>query len=764
MSVIEKIKPAYRKSLFFLLLFVFSTIIFSRNVTNGKIFSELLCFLCAIAVLCLYDTFSSKIPHKFCICVCYIAIFISAIFMSFGANLLYCAANSAPSNGNDSWVRMALFLIPTLFIGFYVLFPTKSVFEFLHAKRWLIAACIFVFLVALKINLSNVPCFHYYIQPDSKTDFTLPILGTPRGIRSDEWLVDTPRRASAFFSHYGKINNIVRGTENFNISSSYLYLAYSALFNPFNFGYFLFGTEYGTSFYWCGIMIVSFMVSYEFCLILTKAKRILSLFGATVLGISSFSLWWSISAHLLGIQALIVCAYLFFRTQKRYAQILLAAGVALSGAYFICNLYPAWQVPGAYIILAMFLWVILVSFDRIKQMRWKEWIVIGGAFLFMCSIIIAYLHDTSAYREAVMQTIYPGQRFEAGGESFHKGSWYIQTILYPFRDTGNNSEAGTFFGLFPLPMLLALISVILQIIKRIKNKTGDPDYLAMFLLFPALLLTAYCTVGIPVWLAKLTLMSYSTADRAIDFLCLINAILLIRLLSYEITEKRPIPIGLGIAISTLLVLYNMDVTEKYFNGYMNASYISFITILIVALGTVLLCEVRKNVKSMILSLATVILLVSSLAVLPINRGMDSLYKKPASQMVQTIVNNDPNAKWIGYGSIVSSQFLIANGAPTVNSINYIPNMDLWNKIDSQQKYQEVYNRYCHVSMIFTEEETSFTLLQDDLITVNLCYSDIWKTDAKYVFANQELTEDSNALDLNLLYSEGNVFIYEILYL
>lgn len=769
MNLIKRLNSIQKRALYFVISLVLCVVAVNAifpvyKTSSARCWLAFLFFLLGASVAFAWGSFKHLTTEKTKFYYLISTIAISSVLTAIGVNYVYCIADGSLPFAADSFIRIILISMILSVAIAYVVFDANATSDFMHKNRWLIAAIVFTVFVALNLNFSNVACFHYSVQPDSQTAFTLPIFGVPRGIRSDEWLVDLPRRASAEYSGYGLINDIVRATTNYNISSSYLYISYSALTNPLNFGYFLFGTEYGTAFHWSGLFILSIIVSYEFSLIITKGNRRCSLLGASILGLSSFALWWSVNIHIMCLQAIIVSAYHFFRREKLYEKVLLALGVSISAACFVCSIYPAWQVPAAYLLMAMFAWVIIESFDKIKAMKWHEWTVVGAAFVFMVSIISAYLFDTRAYNEAIMDTIYPGKRFDTGGNSVYKGSWYIQTLLYPFKDTGNNSEAGTFFSLFPLPMVIALVFIASQIIRKVKNKEVRIDVFSVLLLIPTFFITVYCTKGFPEWLAKISLMSYSIKERAVDLLCIANAFLLIRILSYKKEEKITFPTVLGFGVGVLLVLYNVKTTEKYYPGYMTSSYIIIAALLVIGLVVALLCSEKQKYRNLMISVATVAIAVSGLSVLPITRGLDSLLGKPASLEVQRIVEEDPDAKWIGYDTIIFPQFLIANGAPTINSVNYIPNMELWHKLDPEGKYNEVYNRYAHVACVFVEgEETNFVLTQPDLMVLRLSYDDVEKTGAKYVFSPYGIAESSDKVDLNLIYNEGNIFIYEIIY-
>ncbi len=745
-------------------LIVTVTVLLGDRIANKtNVIIAIVLGVIATSFLYAYDFLVSLTPENKRVYLIIALNTISSIGYAFALSTFYCSFFSDKPLGAASILRVALLFPFTILISCFAVYEPSRVLQFLHDKRWFIAAGLFLFMVALNLNFSNAASFHYYIQPNIKTDFTLPIFGVHRDIRSDEWLVDTPRRASAAYNNYGLYNYICRGTENFGISASYLYLSFSMLSNPFNLGYYILGTEYGAAFHWCGLFISSIIISYEFSLIISKGNKRVALLGAAILGLSSFSLWWSINIHIIAVLSLLVCAYYYFRTENFKKQILLALGVALSASTFICQLYPAWQVPLAYILLALFSWVIIDNFDKVRSLKGKQWATIAAAFALMCSVVISYLYDSREYSKAVVDTVYPGSRFDNGGNAFYKGSWYIQTLLYPFKNTGNNSEAGIFFNLFPLPMILATLLFLFQIYRKIRNKSEKIDSFLGLLLLPTVLLTVYCTVGIPNWLAKITLLSYSIESRAIDFLSFANTLFLLRLISRKDEDRHFIPISAGLSVSILLILYNIKTATTNYPQYMGYIYVAIITLIVVGFSLLLLSRVPTKLKNSILTITIASVAISGLSILPINRGLDAIYEKPASVQVQSIRNAEPNAKWIGYDSIVTPQFLIANGAPTINSVNYIPNMELWQKLDENGAYNEIYNRYAHVYVVFCEEETWFQLVQADCMVLHISYKDIIKTDVKYIYSHYPIAENSDYIDLELLYNEDNSFIYKLLY-
>ena len=659
----------------------------------------------------------------------------------------------------------AVVLMPVSILAVALLLSdAKKTLETVFRNRWRIALSVFALCVICQINFSSVAAFNWAFQPDLGDSLAKPLFGIARGIRSDEWLVALPRAASSEFAGYGQFNEILRGASNYNLAANGLYLSYSALSDPANIGYFLFGTDMGISFFWCANFMMSIMMALEFSYIISGKSRVAALVGAALLAFSPFNLWWGVTGLLTSFFAILVATHYCFAFEKYWQRLLCMLGVGLAGAYFICHLYPAWQVPMVYLLVPLFIWLLVKNFDTLKAFRLRDWLGAGAAIAFMGSIVIAYLLGSKGYMESIMNTVYPGARFELGGYALDKSFAFIQTLQFPFRSiqAGSNvCEAGTFFSLFPLPILFSVYVLIRQILAKRRDKTQKIDLLNLLLLIPTVFLLLFCTVGFPHWLAKLSLMSYSPSFRAVDHLGLVNTVLLI----YHLTASRKyrLPIAPVACIVGTTVACSILFSQKMCPGYLTLGYTLLASALAMLLGLAFFARLSWSSGKRLLIAISLVLIAVGLAVHPINSGIGALTEKPASKKIQEISQADPTAKWIGYGDILHGQYAVANGAPCITSTNYVPNMELWQKLDPTGQYEEVYNRYAHITLVFTEEETAFKLLGPDHMKLELSYQDIEKTGVRYVFSTTPLEEESPYVDFRLLYQESNAYIYEIVY-
>ena len=119
------------------------------------------------------------------------------------------------------------------------------------------------------------------------------------------------------------------------------------------------------------------------------------------------------------------------------------------------------------------------------------------------------------------------------------------------------------------------------------------------------------------------------------------------------------------------------------------------------------------------------------------------------------------------GSWVEGNFVAMNGAPTLNSTNTYCNSDIWSKIDPTGQYEEIYNRYAHISVnLVNDIPTTVQLMQTDLIQLSLNVHDLDEFGIKYIFTPRAIEAfDCDECTFDLVYSEQDLSrrIYEVNY-
>jgi len=649
--------------------------------------------------------------------------------------------------------RLVFVVLFFAFVIMHLLISPKKLYDWIFNRRLLIVIAIIFFFTINQYHFSSIGMYDGIIQPNQGSEFVDPIWGTPRGIRSDEWLVVTPSKLSSQYSNYGEYNDVLRAEHSPNLPASGLYRDYSALAKPLDWIFLVLGVEYGIAFNWISFLMLTLLFSFELFLLFSKGNRLVSIFGATLITFSSYFLWWSFVVWIMAGQAALVLIHHFIHTNMRWKRALYGAGTSVFGAFFAISLYPAWQVPAGILYLGLLVWILAEGRDKLKAFSKIDYLLLVGTVLFFVSITADYLIEYRSYMTAIMNTVYPGKRVSFGGFALNKLSYYLISLVYPFRDILNPSEYSVVLNFYPIPTILATYLLI-----RKKGK----DLLTAILLSISLLMTIYCSIGLPSFLSKILLFTFSSPMRMVDILGVIQVYLLVVALSRFDGIRKFSPFW-GWTISLLAVEAALYFCRQAFPAYLPTWGMAILVNSFIIVCALLLTEQSKKVQSSLLIGIMCISIASGLFVNPIMKGLDVIYTKPVANVIQNIVKSDKDGKWISVGSLVDSGFLVACGAPTINSVNYIPNTNLWKILDVNGQYAEVYNRYAHMSVELVTTETSAKLQTNDHLLLSLSYDDLQEINIKYVFSRRKL-EDRQLVDFDLKYEDSGIYIYKVNYL
>lgn len=653
--------------------------------------------------------------------------------------------------------RAFILFFVVFFLSLHFVYPVKKIYDFMFKYRWYIGIGLLLFVTIFKINGDSMAYYTMTIQGDKVDALSYPIFGKIRTIRSDEFLVNNPGIFASVMNvpSFGKYNIILRGTDTLNIISGvYMGLAMIA-YQPWKLIFTILPLENAFSFYFYFVPVFAFLFSMELYYILSKNKLV-AFTGATMTIFSSYFLWWGFPNYLLSGTATLVFFYKFINEKNIKKQIVFGLLMALSFSIFVCNLYPAWQVPVGYVYLVIGIWMIKENFVQIKSQSKVQWFIFFGSIGICILLVLNYFISTKEYIQIISQTVYPGKRVEYGSNEIGKLLCYAQSLFFPIKDMYNNSESGVFFCLFPLSTLLSLYYLIVA-----KKK----DLLSILLLIVEIPMIIYTTIGLPPIIAKILLFTHSTSMRMIDILGFVQVILIVRLLSFYKDEKHIKPI-VGCVVANVFACESVLICKYSFKDYLNKYWLILLFILIFFLSFYLMTNYKdKGIKKFGI-LISVVSICSGICVRPISIGLSSVYAKPAAQEVKKIVSTDPKSKWVTIGGIETPSFTVMCGAPTINYVNTYPNLKLWHTLDPEKKYEKIYNRYEHVKVLLTQEKTSFELIQNDYITLNLSYKDIKKAKVKYVFTNGDFDIDFNNgyVKFDKVYDESGVNIYKIKYI
>ena len=616
--------------------------------------------------------------------------------------------------------------------------PLSQVLDQIIRFRYIIGIIFLVLIVALNLNGSSIGSWDKIVSERSDGKKSDVIFGEDREVRSDEWMVQTPFYFSQTEQDYPVVNKQY-GKEGQNMIIAYNSPVkdLTVIGKPFNWGFFFLGKERGLSFYWGFKIIGMLLLSFELVMILTKRNKYLSLLGSFWITFSPSIQWWfmqHVGDLMFFTLAIMVASYYFIaKHENKLIRLLMMSLIVINGIGFVLVLYPAHQVPLAYLILFWLFGTLIHFRKKLVLDIWDLPIIIGGLGIIGFVLFHFYSMSKDAI-DATMNTIYPGHR-EAGGGGLPPSDYFLFLTNWkiPFDDFSfqgtNNGEVASYFNFLPLTLLLSPFIFF--------SKQGKEEkYKGVIILLFCCFIFGWTFFGYSHGIAKALMLTYVTNTRGLVTLGF-GAVLLSLWMINFFWEYVKVPgwlklifLGLIMALATHSVL--TSVMGLYFNNFE-------IFITLVVFGLILFCLLYKLNKAFILAM-TLLVLVSGIFVNPIVKGTGAIDKKTLAEEIVKIKKEDPNATWLAEDNLYN--FAPALGVKTINSVRFYPDMKLWHKIDPKHKNEKIYNRYAHVRAFAVAEPTRYHLDRPDNFTVYLNFADCKKLGFKYIISKRPL-EDYN---------------------
>ena len=630
----------------------------------------------------------------------------------------------------------------------------KSIDVF-YKYRFLIMGLIFCLCIIFKLSGSSIGCWENLFNLKNN-DF---LLGINRSVRADEWATFTPLNFAQVENGFRYFNTSLRGTltDVFMIYALPVKCIFQ-IFRPFLLGYTIFGAERGLSFFWCGRYIALFLVSLDFFMILTKKNKPLSFLGSLMILLAPIIQWWfainGIAELFIFGELIIIMIYKYLNTDSFIKRIIYLFITYVSAGGYALIMYPAWQIPMAFVFLALALFVIIDNYEK-EKIKIKDIIAIVLTILVLGVSLLLVINRSLGTIKIVMNTAYPGSRFEVGGGQLDYLFSYISNIFLPFKSRNlqlNQPEQALFFSLFP-------IGIILSIKEIITNKKKDK--LLIILLIVWLFFGIWCVFGFPGFLSKITLMSYSTGHRALLALGYIDVILLIRTLSKNSKPFSKITsIIITLILTTILMIKNIFFYKSYLDYRM-------CIVLVIECLYLFYTSLRYNTKwckcLFMIGMVGVMLLCGSM-VNPLRFGSSIFTKSEILDNVKKIDKKDEGIWITANEDYPINNYIAIAGVKTINVTNTYPDLAKWHKFDKDRKYEDIYNRYAHITINISNEEVEdkFVLKNPDVFEFNANKNDLNTLNVKYIFTRKNLEQMNNDdYIFNKIYENGEYKIYKI---
>ena len=672
------------------------------------------------------------------------------------------------------WDRIPILTVILFFAGSHFIFNIKELYNNIYKYRFYIAGIVLIYAVLMGYSGSSIGVYNDIIQPNNREIYYSPIFGDSRTIRTDEWAVNAPSFVSQCVdpngNNYSYYHDSLRGTKTEMFSQlNQPILDILSIGKPFTLGALILGASRGYSFLWAASIIALLLVSFEFCMVISKNNKLASLLGMLLISFSASTQWWQCYNIFTWGMLAIVLFDKFMLTKKFSTKILCSIGIFISGISYIFYFYPTWQVPYGYIYLAVLIWVVIKNWKEYKINK-KDILLIFAIILAIGAILGIYFVKSADALKLITGTDYPGKRFETGGKEIKTIFSYVYSIIFPYKiDTiSNPCELSSMISFYPIPMLIALI----YLVRNIKTKKHFSFLIPMLII--SIVYSIFMVFGVNEMFAKITLLYMTPAGRLAVPLGFSQILLIVYMLGNftreDIILKNEIIQKAGTVLASISIMYIALKTDM--NILQNHPMYIYICGLILVYGIYQIVNINeeKNKKRLIMLLIPVAILTGA-TVHPIQKGISVLTDKPVAKKTQEIVSQDKeNNLWIcDSTNFMTNNYLLASGAKIINSTNLYTNFDLYKTVLGEEESQKpevryVYNRYSHINMEITEDKNDIELVQQDSIKISLTSEKIRELGVKYILTTRDLDQfDTEDVKYQKIYDEDGMIIYHVEY-
>lgn len=704
--LLKEVKSRWRILLFTMLaLFMYMGVIYVRMQERGEIRKVELLFLCFIGVLFLTLFFSMTNPGKHC-------------------------------------------------LQEYVLPLAGKIIE----KRYQVCGLLFLVLVIFQVNGSSINMLDAYTGETAEDgNNSILLIGSPRPIRSDEWVVNTEYHIAQVNSEQYfpvKNENIGMDGQNMLLACNSPVFHISLIGKPQTWGYFLLGESRGLSWFWWFRFFALLLGTFETGQILTDKNRKLSVFLMFVVGFSPMMTWWYSSSIIdltIAGQWLFVSFFHFLFQKGNRKKIKFAFIFIMSAVAYCIVLYPAIQVPMGYLLLIMMIYYLI---HKRKEIVWnkKTSILAAASSVAVIVVLLFFLKDTYQDIQIVLNTAYPGKREAVTGNmSIDALFYYLISCILPFKEITfmNNCEVSMYLLFLP-----AVVLIFFGCFWKREKKDSQRGLAAALLLYSGFLLSMY-VISYPAFFLKITLLSYTTVMRNVAVIGLGISYGIVLMLTCLPEERHVLDGRICAVFGVVTFCFYLEMMIKFkAQEYLPMKVLCLCCFVFVLFEQMLL----KNQQRDIILAAFVTVVVTSLCVNPLTMTANSLTNSEFIQAAEEI-NEEKEGNWLVLDTMVEQNMLAANGIRTINALQYEPNLTYWKKLDTSGKYEDIYNRYAHVIVELKKKGKTTFKTKQDWIKVKLSEGDLKKAEVDYIVSKGELK--SKKLERIRQCEKGGYQIYRV---
>lgn len=632
-------------------------------------------------------------------------------------------------------------------------------------------AILLILFLLTALRISGTSTGIYSMLDGTTAQDTGAIALNPRGVRSDEWLVNTQMTVAQATSNFQSVNPNIGNGQDMTLVVDAPYKEWSEAFKPQNLAFFVLPLEYAFAFKWWILSVILILACYFLALELFPKKILRSALIAMVVGLSPMIFWWYQSITLLPLAYSFIIILICLRMLKAQTpKVKLLYSLALSYVLicFALVLYPPFQIPCMIAVVVFLLGWLLEQYPNRKALvkvlsLWPYLLLtvfitgaVGGTYYLTKKEVI----------HTITHTVYPGIRVITSGGTdplLSFSSFLSPNLQYDEKAASgylqNQSEASNFIFIAPFLFLPSLYLIIRE--KRRHNK------MLWGLLLINILLACFLARMhlITPWLDpmyQLLLLDKVPNTRLVMGLGIVGILQLFLLMKaldttnlkkYELRWMAAMSAGIGLIVMLLIGHYTVDHFPVFIASYAKV----YLFAIWIALGIFLILQKRFIAGLIVIAAFS---LLSVYRIHPFYQGLGPL---TSSQTIQAIKSYPSDGKWIVLEDRLIINLPLIAGKQSLSGVQFYPQFKLWQELDTDNKYEQVYNRFAHVLFSADEKYTEkMTLRYADLFVVKFdpC-EDFFQKNTKYVLSPKELTGDCIQADKTVNLPAKQLFIYKV---
>lgn len=644
------------------------------------------------------------------------------------------------SNGQHfSWARTGFFFSILLVVMLAVWLGKNTAIRW----RYVLALVLLTLMTIGQFTGSSLGFYDGMLLGNTENYQSSTLLGNPQGIRGDEWATEKPQ----YFAQINGGEDMPYFNDKVMLDGADMVVSAFApvkdpiiVFRPSLLGFLFLPGANAFAFYWWLRIIGLFMSAYEICRLISGRVRY-GIGGAFLFTFSPAVRWW-LSQTLTDMMIygfFAVCLYHLYLTGKtKISRWFSLVGVFYFLTCYILTMYPASQVPTAYILLGLVIWIIIKNWDKrpFALQRIGAYMLTALPFI-ACLVRFAVMSGPAI--GIMLNTHYPGA----------SRPWIPLPAEYPLYRLVNPFTAlirhPSFSNSCEISQFYTLEIVLIPLVILLTRRYGKKMLLSNLLCFVSTILLAVAWLPQIPLLNKITLLEMSYPVRiliacGIGYTLTLISVLPILEETFPVIKKTHAEvICFAGCMGLLTCATNCQNVFDYFMAFRFGIMLLILSAILYCGMAYLLMQGGRKACSLLMILLTGLSIVSTVCIDPITCGTDSMFEKSTMAAIRQLDVKE-QGRWMVSGSPTIANLTAAQGVAVIGGTYYYPDWTMMEIIDPEHKFESYWNQYAHIDMRLTDGELQFENVDGVNRIIYIGLETAQSIGVKYIFTNVGVPE------------------------